>query len=147
MSMPAFATVADLEKRIGVETGSIEDEDLARAQSALEDASVLVRAEAGLSWYNEETEQLTAPESVVMVTLRAAIRAYRNPEGLGSESLGGVYSYSYANGETSVYLTAEEKRIVRNAALNVKPSGIQTVRTPSNYYDPTEDLAYYIWWD
>lgn len=147
-SMPALATIADLEIRLGVEQGSIEDEDLARAQAALADASALVRAEAGITWHNHGNNQNeNVPEAVVMVTLRAAIRAYRNPEGLGSESLGGLYSYSYANGEAGVYLTPEEKRLVRNAALNVKPSGITTVRTPSNYYDPTEDLAYYIWWD
>jgi hypothetical protein len=149
MTQPAFAFVSDIEVRLGLEPGTLENEDLARAQAALDDASTLVRAEAGKNWIDEDGNPV-GPAPVVAVTIRAALRAYRNPDGVGSESLGGLYTYSYAKGEASIYLTEEEVAIVKKAALGDfgrLPMG--TIRTASNYYDPVleNELNKYIWWD
>jgi hypothetical protein len=149
MTLPAFAAVSDLEVRLGLEPGSLENEDLARAQAALDDASTLVRAEAGKSWVDEDNNSV-APAPVVAISIRAALRAFRNPDGVGSESLGGLYTYSYAKGEASIYLTEDEVAIVKKAALGDfgrLPMG--TIRTASNYYDPVleDEINKYIWWD
>lgn len=105
--MAALATVAALESRLGVAPGSLTGENLARATSNLDDASALVRAEGGREW----ADPAQAPAVVVMVALQVALRAYRNPEGFVSESLG-AYTYRLADGLSSVYLTDEERRIV-----------------------------------
>lgn len=131
--LAALGTVADLENRLGVEPGSIEGNDFTRAESALADASTLVRAEAGVPWVDADGVPY-APDVVVTVVVKAAIRGYRNPDGVGSESYGGAYFYNYAPGETSIYLTDEEKEIVRRAArTSATWSGTGTIRTPSAY--------------
>lgn len=105
-SLPAFADVADLAARI---PGGIKDGDDDRAQAALDDASALIRAESGTDWASD------FPDIVFTVTLRAALRAFTNPGGLQQESVQG-WSGSFANSSTDVYLTSNEKRLVRSAA-------------------------------
>ena len=136
MTLPALASVSQLETRLGIEVGSLEDLDLARAQACLADASELVRAEAGVDWISDLGEP-NAPDVVVGVVVRAALRGFRNPDGVGSESLGGVYTYSFASGEASIYLTASEIDIVKKAATrSSKWTGTGTLRVPSSYFDP-----------
>lgn len=105
-SLPPFADVDDLADRI---PGGIKDDDIARAEAALDDASTLIRAEAGKDWASD------FPDIVFTVTLRAALRAFTNPAGLQQESVQG-WSGSFANSSTDVYLTSNEKRLVRAAA-------------------------------
>jgi hypothetical protein len=135
MSLPPLASVAAMEVRLGVEEGSLEDLDLARAEAALGDVSALVRDEAGRDWVADDETTITAPPAAVAVVLQAALRTYRNPDGYASESLGGgAYGYSYAPGATGAYLSEDERLIVRRAATGRRfHGGVYTVRTPSAY--------------
>lgn len=132
MGLPSLASVAALEARLGVEPDSLADTDLARAEAALEDASILVRAEAGKSWVDGLGALSGVPDPVATVVVLAAARAYRNPDGLASESIGGAYAYSYGSeAQGGVYLTDAERRIVRVSASASR--GVYTVGTPSAY--------------
>lgn len=140
MALPPLAPVSALEQRLGVPVGSLAGLDLARAEANLNDASALVRAEAGFDWVADDGVTITAPDAVVTVTVRAAIRAYRNPDGYMSENLGGSYSYTFAQSEIGVYLLTEEKRVIVKAAADAKATlGYGTVRVPSSMYDPNTD--------
>lgn len=110
--MLPLADVPDLEARLGrVFTG----DEIGRVNAVLDDASALVRDEAGRTWIDPDTDSLTAvPGSVRAVVLRAAERAMRNPQGFSAESAGD-YSYQRTNVEPGVYLTDAERAIVRKA--------------------------------
>lgn len=136
MSLPPLATVADMEKRLGLAPGAIAGNDLTRAGAALDDASDLVRAEAGTDWVADDGMTVTAPRSVIVVTHNVALRAYRNPDGYQGEQIG-PYSYQYTKDSTSVYLTADEVAIVHRAAgLSGGHAGVYTLRVPSAYTPP-----------
>jgi hypothetical protein len=135
MTLKALAEVSALELRLGLEIGSLQGADLARANASLEDASSLVRAEAGKPWLDGNT--VTAPAQVVTIVIKAALREYKNPDGFSSEQIG---DYSYRTDNVGgVYLTEDERRIVRMAA-GTGGAGMGTIRTPSEYYDPTTPL-------
>lgn len=137
MTQPALAQVSALELRLGLETGSLQGADLARAQAALDDASALVRAEAGKPWL-DENNVVTAPAEVLTIVVKASLREFKNPDGFTSEQLG---DYSYRTDNVGgVYLTDDERRIVRTAA-GVGGQGLYTVRTPSMYWDPKVPLG------
>ncbi|MGH8791773.1 MAG: hypothetical protein ACRDXX_03905 [Stackebrandtia sp.] len=85
-----------------------------RAASVLTGVSAEVRAAAGRSWVDGD-----APELAVSITLRAAERVVRNPQGLTSERLG---DYGRGFGDTApagVYLTEGE----RNALAELVDAG------------------------
>lgn len=135
MALPPLATVADLEKRLG-ETLTGADRD--RAEEALSDASALVRAEARRRWVDPDGVLVPPPDAVVTVVKQAATRAYRNPEGYAAENLG---EYGYRLEAVGVYLTDEEKRVVR--AASVGWGGTGSIRTPSAYpRDPATGTLY-----
>ncbi|GAB1641765.1 hypothetical protein [Krasilnikovia sp. MM14-A1259] len=131
MSLPPLATVEAMQVRLGGPplTGA----DLARATATLDDVSALVRLEAGVTWVAADGVTITAPAAVVAVVIAAALRGYRNPDGFSGETIG-PYSYQYAQGATSSYLTPAEARVIRLAATGStgRPS-VYTVRTPSPY--------------
>lgn len=140
MSLPNLAPVSALEKRLGVEIGSLSGTDLVRAESALEDVSALVREEAGKTWVAGDPPVLgEVPGSVLAVVYAAALRAYRNPDGYVSENVGqGAYTWSTSQeGANGVFLTEQEKRVVRKAASG--GSSVYTLRTPSALYDPVTE--------
>lgn len=141
MTMLSLATVADLEVRQGLSIGDLQDANLARAQAALEDASALVRAEAGKTWLDSGGVTVTAPAQVVTIVIKAALREYKNPDSFTSEQLG---DYSYRTDAVGgVYLTEDERRIIRAASGNTS-HGLWTVRTPSSYNEqPTIGAAYF----
>lgn len=137
MALPALATVASMEVRLGLEVGTLTGADLARAEASLADASAFVRSIGRTLWLDTSGE-VTAPEDVAMVTTRAAIRDYRNPDGVNNEALGqGAYAYAYAPGQASIWLTEDEVKLVRQAAANGGTPGAWTgtgsVYTPSAY--------------
>lgn len=110
--MLALADISDIEARLGkVFTG----DEATRVEALLDDASALVRDEAGITWTDPDTGQLTlVPGSVRAVVLRSVERAVRNPQGFSAESAGD-YSYQRTNVEPGVYLTDGERQIIRRA--------------------------------
>jgi len=104
MSLPALAPVEDLEVRLGKSC------DRPRAQAALDDASALIRAEAGQTWVDADGNLDGVPDIIVTLAMKVARRAVLNPDGHTSESVG-PFSVSMAPGD--VYLLDSEKRIIR----------------------------------
>ena len=137
--MTPLATVASMETRLGLVVGSLAGADLQRANDALDDASVLVRAEAEVDFLAVDGVTLSAPALVVTIARRVALRQYRNPDGFSSEGMGGgAYTYRYADDETSAYLTPSEIVQIRKAVAALSGSGgfSGSVRTPSSYEIP-----------
>jgi hypothetical protein len=129
MSLPAFATLDQLAARTTVA-------DETRAQAALDDASAEIRAIAGVTFTAGEELDFTgyptwAEDALVKVACSSAIRALTNPEGEQSETIGS-YSHSYANASPDVYLTANERRLIRRAAGR---TGLGTITTTTGYDD------------
>lgn len=100
---PVEELLPDFEARLGVPIGSLAGVDLARAQACLSDASDLVTAAAG-----DDLGDPVAPVAVT-ITLNVARRAYLNPSGAVSETVG-PYSVKYADDSANgVYLTDAER--------------------------------------
>lgn len=129
MSLPAFATLDQLEARTTVA-------DETRAQAALDDASVEIRSIAGVTFVTDDQLDFTgyptwAEDALVKVCCAAAVRSLTNPGGEQSETIG-TYSHSYANASPDVYLTANERRLIRRAAGR---TGLGTITTTTEYDD------------
>lgn len=135
MTSPLPPLVSALEARLGLPAGALADEELARAESALDDAATLALAEApsllGEAW------ALDAPKVVSLVVLKAARREFENPRGMNQESLG---EHSVGLTDTSgVYLTVREVAQIRRAVTG-RPGGFTgSVRTPSAYANDTAE--------
>ena len=130
---PSLASVDDLSARI---PGGIETADEDRAQLLLDDVSALIRAEVETTWVDDDGDLDSVPDVIVTVCCAAAERAWRLPFGIVSESIG-AYSYRLADGAAGngVFLTEEEKRLIRRAAGTVD-SGVSTVELNKDYdYD------------
>lgn len=128
MSLPAFASVADLAART---PGGIPDDDEERAQAVLDDASSKIRAEAGESWVTDGELDFPddpdwAEDAIIRITLAVARRALSNPDGVESTTLG-PFSETTSNASPDVYLTAAEKRDI--AKIVGGTSGLWTLGT------------------
>jgi hypothetical protein len=128
----ALATLAQFETRLG--QGTLGGDDVGRAESLLEDASIVVRDVADEPDWTAET----APARAVQITLAAALRAFNNPDGLITERIGDA-SWGYHHGtEPGVYLTEDEaaalrrlgKTSMRSATLVTPYSGIPEEQLP-----------------
>lgn len=138
--LPPLASLEQLSSRLGI-TLDAETPDGARAAAALEDASSLVREEAGVDYVDDHGELSDAiPDTIVSITLAAAGRAYRNPDGKTQTSVGDVsISYSFSSGGASVYLTKAEAQAIRRAA---GLSSVSTVELTSGYLNERD--MYYV---
>jgi hypothetical protein len=84
--LPPLATLAQLEARIG---RTLTDQaDIDRANALLEDASSLVRFEAGVDWVDDMGALTAVPDVAVTITLASSVRAWYNPAQVQSEQLG-----------------------------------------------------------
>lgn len=111
-SLPALVSLDDFALRVGGLSAADED----RAQACLDDASALIRAEAGTEdWVDDDGALEEVPGAIVAVCAAASIRAFRNPDGVRTETIG-TYSVAYADTSTAVFLTEGERRIIRRAA-------------------------------
>jgi len=107
--MMPLASVDDLGVRLGLNLSGVEQ---ARALAALDDASALIRSEAGEDWDGEPI-----PPVIVSIALQVAFRAYRNPDGVTQTSVGDVsVSYTRDGVAGQVWLTDAERRQIRKAA-------------------------------
>jgi Phage protein Gp19/Gp15/Gp42 len=118
MALPPLAEVVDLERRLGRTFD--DDVELAEVESALDEASAIIRTEAGHSFVSPDDPSVsTAPTIVRQVCIRMVERKIRNPDGYSSESAG---DYSYQrNGvgaDGGLYLTDTELRWIRKAGGN-----------------------------
>jgi hypothetical protein len=110
--MYALAAVTDIEARLG---RVFVDDELGRVVALLDDASSLVRDEAGKDWIDPDTGGLTTvPGSIRAVVLRVVERAIRNPQGFSAEAAGD-YSYQRPGVEAGIYLDERDARTIRKA--------------------------------
>lgn len=116
--LPALASLEDLEDR-GIDISDIGT--AVRAQAALNDASALIRVEAGADWVGTgntldfgDMDQRLA-DALVSVCCAVVQRVLNNPQGATSMSLGDA-SVTLTDASTDVYLTRNERRIIRRAA-------------------------------
>lgn len=120
--LPLLASIGQFQARLA---GGIEEDDWARAEAALRDASALVRVETGLTWVDATGQLADVPDVVVAVVIAAARRAFVNPDGLTAESIAD-YSQSFTPGSSDIYLTKAERNAVRRVAGR---SGLWTLAT------------------
>lgn len=124
-----FPALSALEARLGLDAGSLEGPDKARADAALEDATALVLAEVSAT--KATAWETTCPKVVALVILKAARREYENPQGVVQEAIGEFSTtVSVSSG---VYLTPVEASLIRRAATGRRTGFVGTVRTPSAY--------------
>lgn len=129
MPSPLPPPVSALERRLGLPVDSLEGEDRARAEEALDDAATLALAEVSeakaAAWTTD------APKVVSLVVLKAARREFENPRGLESESLG---EHQVGLTDTSgVYLTAREIAQIKRAASGRSGGFVGSIRIRSGY--------------
>lgn len=129
---PPLASLEQFSNRLGA---SPEGADVDRAEAALDDASALIRTEAGEDWLDAGGALETVPAAVEAVALAVALRAYRNPEGVQQSQVGDV-SVTYAAGGGSAFLYPQERRIVRRAAGRQAVGSIQ-LTAPAPEMTPT----------
>lgn len=135
-----LASAEQLSARLGVSLSGV---DLERALAAIDDASALVRGEAGEDWVDDHDEPEEVPELIQAIVLQVAYRAYRNPEGVFSTQVGDVQvSYGREGHGGAIFLTDDEKKALRRAMGRSAVSSIQ-LETPyaigiDNYYVPVE---------
>lgn len=149
MSALSLAPLSALEIRLGVAVGSLSGADKARAEACLDDVSALVREAGGVSFLDaagDLVDREEIPAAIVTVTVQAALRGYRNPDGLASESIGsGAYAYSYGSeAQAGIYLTEAEASIVKKAA-NGGAALSYSVGVPSAYGERPPLPDYMTW--
>lgn len=132
MATPTLADIWQLQQRI---PGGVASEDLPRALAALDDASALIRVEAGEDWLDDDGNLETVPAAIVSVCCAVVRRVLDNPAGLTSETIAG-YSYSQANASADVFLTKAERATIRKA---VGAGGFVSITLESPYTPPLVD--------
>lgn len=126
--LPALASVSELEARLGLDPDTLVGPDLGRARAALDDASALVRLEAGRTWVDTTTGALTTvPDAIVRVVLGAAQRNFSNPDAAIQETVG-PFARRLNETDTGVYLTRPELDIVHRFRTNGELWTLQTTR-------------------
>lgn len=122
MARPALATVDDLEILLGE---SVPDAD--QADARLQQASAIVRAFAGTTWLNDAGDALEGvPDDIPGVVTAMVERASRNPDGAVQESAGPFTRSFGPEAASRLYLTGNEKLVIRAA---VGSTGIGTLAT------------------
>jgi hypothetical protein len=137
MSLPALASLSDLQALMG------EVKDWDRARALLDFASALVRTEAGEDWVDEDDELDGVPTIITMVVCKVVERSLSNPTGLTAES---VVSYraEYGNSSSDLYLTKQERRLVRKA---VSKTGVSVMGVTRGELETPEVREFDYDWD
>lgn len=120
--LPPLASLPELSRRVGqtLEQGTT---DGLRAAAALDDASALVRAEAGQLWTDETGYLTEVPGEIHAVVLQAARRAWTNPVGYTSETIADyTWRVDAKAAFGGAYLTETEQAICRR----YRPGGNST---------------------
>lgn len=105
--LPPLAVLEDLLARADVD-------DETRAEAVLQDASNLIRDEAGKDWVDDLGALSGVPDMIVTLTLKVAKRALENPDGLSGETYP-EYAWRKDGAEDGVYLTDKECKIARRS--------------------------------
>lgn len=119
---PPLASLDELTARLG-------DQDIDDVQAAafLDDASALVRLEAGQTWLTDADVLEEVPRAVVMVVLNVARRAYLNPEG-SIQPTAGPFSDRFDEARAQVFYLTDTERLVLQR-FRTTSSGLWAMRT------------------
>ncbi len=128
MTTPFPPTLADLERRLGVQEDSLDGVERARAQSALDDAVALASDE--IPNFILERWATSAPSVPSVIVLKAARREYENPRGYVTANAGDVGGR--VETASGVYLTNDEVSKLKRAA-GLRNGRVGSVYTPSSY--------------
>lgn len=136
-ALVALATVSDLEDLLEVD---VTDTD--RAEALLAAASTLVRAETGSAWVDadgdpiwvgtEDEKLMLVADALTQTVVAAAARAWRNPQGVVSETKG---PFTIRHGEEAafgLFLTDSERDVIGAAVRlwrGASSPGLWTLRT------------------
>ncbi len=129
-----MAVYATLEEMAVLRPDGIPEEDEARAEALLAEASVLVEECAGRFW-DLEGDLLAdppilpevPPSAIKSVTIQVALRMFDNPQGFSLELLGPWSGQRPQSNVTGMELTRSEKARVRRA---VGKASAGTIATP-----------------
>lgn len=143
MTLPALATVDDLERRLGQ---TIPDRD--QAEALLERASSKIRSYVGLTWVDPDTGLLDGvPEypDVRGICVEMVVRAVTNPFGVTQDTTG-PFSVSYGpDAAQRVFLQRGEKEelapIRRRGGLGVISTTRGPIETATVLVPTTDPLA------
>lgn len=150
MTLPSLASLSDLNARLTGEVAS--GDETTRAQAALDDASAIIRAEAGTTWTDALDALEDVPDVIVTVCASFAKRLFLNPEWKSSENLG---SYAYELSGTSggaLELTKAERKLIRRA-IGQGALGAITLESPyaanseTVYLDVSGTTEHFPVWD
>jgi hypothetical protein len=117
----------------------MEISDTARALAAIDDASVLIHAEVNNVWIESGELIDDVPLIARTVCFKVVERVLDNPDGLTSEAVG-PFSQSRATASNDVYLTSNERRLVRRAAG--LQSGIGSIELETPYARTVDSTLY-----
>lgn len=139
--MIALATIDDYCSRYG---GDSDSDDADSITTLLSDASAFVIDVAGKDWTvidpdDDSVSLEDVPAMVVIVVCEAARRAFENPAGLQSETMGDYTWRAQLTGAstTGVFLTSAERAIVRRAAGKFGFGSVtMTSQLPTPVLDP-----------
>lgn len=132
-----LADAEALNDRLGGEFGDL---DQNRLNAALDDASALVRTEAGLTWLDINDDLDSVPDIVVTITLSVARRIYENPRGIVHETTGPFSARFGEQAAQAIYLTDTEKEILNRYRTT---SGVWTMPTTRS----RETESSIDWWE
>lgn len=120
MALPAFATIDDLEARVGDVVTPV------RAQALLDAASTLVRSYVGRTWVDDDGElHADVPDALREVTLNVVERVLAGPsEGVANERIGDA-GIGYFDGATGFRLSDTDKMML---ASTMATSGLSSIR-------------------
>lgn len=117
MALPALATLATLQERLGARI-----ENPQQAMYLLGAASTIVRSAAGKLWVNADGELEDVPDGASVVVIEMVARVSENPTGAvtNEEHLGPWgHTVSYGNNAADrLYLSAADKIILGSTASN-----------------------------
>jgi hypothetical protein len=130
MSLPPLASVETFESFAG------RDINTDRAAALLDFASALIRAEAGVDWVDDNNDLSGVPDVIPFICCKVVERAVSNPEGLTAESVVN-YRAEYGNSSSDLYLTKQERRLVRKAAGTALITTVE-LESPYRKYDPDD---------
>jgi len=114
--LPPLASLQEFSARLGYTPEGVEAE---RAEALLDEASELIRDEAGEDWVDSDSGLGLVPRRVVKICLAVAYRAFVNPEALTQRGIGDSnksYDRTRREGGEAVYLTEAERKAIRRAA-------------------------------
>ena len=123
MTLPAFATVEQLEIRLGQ---TIEGDAIGQAEWLLEFASDRIRARTGRTWTDENDDLADVPGLVTKITVEMVYRAVSNPEGV-TQDTAGPFTLSFGpEAAQRLYIAKQEMEDLSSLSGR---SGLRTIST------------------